>query len=108
MLAIKPGVDVEGIQPEVILGATIFADVMWKHGIPTVITSCRDGKHKDGSLHYEGKAVDIRLASRFNMSPNIDLLMLNEGRAALGEQYDLVLEQDHFHLEFDPKRDTHT
>ena len=103
MLTVKPGVDVTGIGTEVLLGAIMFADVLWKKGIPAVITSCKDSKHKIGSLHYVGKAVDIRLASRFNTSENIDLKMLMEGREALGYQYDLVLESDHFHLEFDPK-----
>jgi hypothetical protein len=107
MLAIKPGVDVGGITPEVLLGATILAEVFWRHGVPTVITSCMDGKHKDGSLHYLGRALDIRLASRFNTTEGIDLKLLLEGRASLGEQYDLILEADHFHLEFDPKKDDH-
>lgn len=105
MLAIKPGVDVKGISTETMLGVMILTSVFWRHGIPTVITSCRDGKHKDGSLHYIGDAVDIRLPSRFNATVGIDLKLLAEGREALGEQYDLILEADHLHLEFDPKVD---
>jgi hypothetical protein len=107
MIAIKPGVDVKGVSTEVLLGAVILSEVFWRHGIPTVITSCRDGKHKEGSLHYIGDALDIRLASRFNTTEGIDLKLLMEGRTSLGEQYDLILESDHFHLEFDPKVDTH-
>ena len=105
MILLKAGVDVRGIGPEVMLGAVILSGVFWKHGIPTVITSCRDGKHKDKSLHYIGDAVDIRLPSRFNSTANIDLKLLGEAREALGEQYDLVMEADHLHLEFDPKVD---
>jgi hypothetical protein len=105
MIAIKPGVDVKGVSTEVILGVVILSEVFWRHGIPTVMTSCRDGKHKDKSLHYIGDAVDIRLPSRFNTTAGIDLKLLAEGREALGEQYDLILESDHLHLEFDPKVD---
>lgn len=108
MIAIKPGVDVKGVSTEVLLGAVILSDVFWRHGIPLVITSCRDGKHKDKSLHYIGDALDIRLPSRFNTTQGIDLKLLAEGRESLGEQYDLVLEADHLHLEFDPKVDTRT
>ena len=105
MISIKPGVDVRGIGQEILLGAVILSGVFWRHGIPLLITSCRDSKHKDGSLHYIGDAVDIRLPSRFNNTDNIDLKLLGEGRDALSEQYDLVLEADHLHLEFDPKVD---
>lgn len=104
--AIKSGVDVRGISPEIVLARCILAEVFARHSIPVVITSCRDGQHMDKSKHYSGDALDIRLGSRFNSSANIDLVLLNEGREALGEQYDLVLETNHFHVEFDPK-DTH-
>jgi hypothetical protein len=107
MLALKPGVDVRGIAPEILLGLTILAEVLWKHGIPTVVTSCRDGDHMVGSKHYVGLAVDVRLPSRFSVLPNIDLMLLMEARESLGEQYDLVLEKDHLHLEYDPRKDVH-
>jgi len=105
MISIKAGVDVRGIGQEILLGAVILAGVFWRHGIPLLVTSCRDGKHKDNSLHYIGDAIDLRLPSRFNSTANIDLMLLAEGREALGEQYDLILEADHLHLEFDPKAD---
>jgi hypothetical protein len=105
MLAIKPGVDVSGITPEMMLGVMVLADVLWAHGIPTVITSCRDGKHMEGSLHYVGKGVDTRLPSRFSTIPTIDLMLLMEARESLGSNYDLLLEGDHYHLEFDPKKE---
>lgn len=100
---IKDGVVLKGISPEIVLGRCMLAETFTRHGIPLVITSCRDGKHMDGSKHYVGDAIDIRLASRYSSLSNIDLLLLNEGREALGNQYDFVLEQDHYHLEFDPK-----
>ena len=106
MISLKDGVDVKGVSTEILLGTTILAGVFWKHGIPTVITSCRDGRHMETSKHYIGDAIDIRLPSRFNTDQGIDLRLLAEGRAALGDQFDLVLESDHLHLEFDPKADT--
>jgi len=108
MLLLKPGVDVTGISTEILIGLQVLAGVFWKHGIPTLITSCRDGEHMEGSKHYLGDAVDVRLPSRFSSTEHIDIVLLNEGRVALGDQYDLVLEEDHLHLEFDPKKDAHT
>ena len=108
MLAIKPGVDVSGITTEIVLGLLVLSDVMWKHGIPTIITSCREGKHSVGSLHYVGKGVDVRLPSRFSTIPTIDLTLMMEARESLGNDYDLLLEPDHYHLEFDPKKDQTT
>ena len=105
MILIKPGVDIRGIGTEVSFGVKILSDVMWNRGANCLITACRDGKHMEGSKHYIGDAVDVRLASRWVTSPNVDVAVLNEAREALGLQFDLVLEKDHFHLEFDPKKD---
>lgn len=102
-MKIKQGVDVKGIQPEILLGLEICHFVFTKRGIPLTITSCADGKHGTNSLHYRGRAVDIRLPSRTSDEPEIDLAVLVECREALGEQYDIVLESDHLHLEYDPK-----
>lgn len=100
---IKRGVDVKGIQPEILLGIEVCHFVFMKRGVPLTLTACSDGKHKNGSLHYQGKAVDIRLPSRYSHEDEIDLTVLVECREALGEQYDIILESDHIHLEYDPK-----
>ena len=105
MIQFKAGVDIKGIGQEITLGVIVLDAVFSAHGAKTFITACRDGKHMEKSKHYIGDALDIRLASRWVTTANIDLTVLNEARTALGEQFDLVLESDHFHLEFDPKAD---
>jgi hypothetical protein len=104
-MMIKDGVDIRGIGTEVTVGLMILEEVLRAHGARCLVTSCRDGKHMAMSRHYVGSAVDVRLASRWVTTGNVDLTVLNEARAALGDQFDLILEADHFHLEFDPRKD---
>jgi hypothetical protein len=104
-MMLKTGVDIKGIGTEISIGLRIVEGVLEAHGAKCLVTSCRDGKHMQGSKHGWGDAVDIRLASRWVTTANVDLAVLNEARANLGDQFDLVLESDHFHLEFDPRKD---
>ena len=103
MISLKQGVAIHGISPEVLLGIIICHPVFAKYKVPLTITSNRDGKHKVGSLHYTGYAVDLRLPSRASQEEEVDLSVLVECREALGSNYDIILESDHLHLEYDPK-----
>jgi len=89
--------------------ATIFhalhvAEAVWrKYGTEVLwITALRDGTHKPGSLHYEGRAADIRVK---NLPRGAWETATAELQTALGPQYDVLLELDppHVHIEFDPK-----
>ena len=108
MIQLKAGVDLCGISPEVIVGLLVLDGVFTRYGAPVVITSCRDGQHMEKSKHYSGDAIDVRLVSKFNTTENVDVKVLADTRVALGDQFDLVLEHDHYHLELDVKADTHT
>jgi hypothetical protein len=95
--------------PETARAVVIVYNVMREHGIPFLITSGNDGTHKahsprhPRSLHYEDRAFDFRLPSRYSGWVSTDLSMYETLRAALGPDYDVVLEGDHFHVEHDPK-----
>ena len=67
---------------------------------PAIITSARDGEHSEGSLHYEGKAIDLR--TRDLPKALIEELAADLA-AGLGTAWDVVIEDDHVHVEFDPK-----
>lgn len=101
--AIKPGVDASRLKTQTLLAILVAQQLFFSRGIPFVITSLCDGKHMDGSLHYEGGAVDIRLPSKYNGKAATDTEVHAELAAALGRAYDVVLEVDHLHVEFDPK-----
>ena len=64
------------------------------------VTSAVDGTHGIGSLHYVGYAADVRIWGIID-----DYLpQFTEGLSeALGEEFDVVLESDHIHIEFQPK-----
>lgn len=63
-------------------------------------TSGEDSQHKPGSLHPSGNAADLRIWH----IPKTELQRFTLGLAmVLGSQYDVVLESDHIHIEYDPK-----
>jgi hypothetical protein len=99
-MKIKPGVNITGIKPEIALAAIVAQTVFVLHDRELVLTSALDGKHGFGSLHFSGNALDLRTR---DLGPNEPLLIADELRAALGGQFDVVLEKDHIHMEFQPK-----
>lgn len=99
-MKLKEGVKLEGVQWRVFHAAIIAESVLESFGVKLVITSCMDGKHKDGSLHYKGLAFDAR--SR-DLAPSFQVHARDEMKKRLGKDYDVVLEKDHFHIEYDPK-----
>ena len=65
-----------------------------------VVTSLLDGVHSKNSLHYVGNAFDMRIwIYTQKQIAEIDKRLKKE----LGKDYDVVLEKDHFHVEYDPK-----
>jgi hypothetical protein len=91
---------IQGISPEIVLGLILVKSEFEKYGADLVITSCTDGRHGKGSLHYCGKAVDIRLPKTHAAEICVGM------RVLLGPDFDVVLEKDHIHMEFDPKPKT--
>jgi hypothetical protein len=52
-------------------------------------------------MHYAGAAVDIRTR---DLAPEEQKKFEARVRECLGEDFDVVLEETHLHLEFQPKR----
>ncbi len=97
---IKSGVKAAGIQPEIVLATQEAREVWRDFKADLIITSLKDGEHKQGSLHYKGLAVDLRT---WNLLPAERGTAAARLRVALGPEYDVVLESTHIHVEFDPK-----
>jgi len=100
MIKIKHGVKILGVKPEAVLAVTICDGVMTKYGVECVLTSVTDSKHGRGSFHYLGFAFDLRSRDLTSNERNQVLLDLKD---ALGPEFDVVLESDHFHIEWNPK-----
>jgi hypothetical protein len=84
-----------------VLAYTIICAAYMRHGTqPCVITSACDGTHSINSLHYTGYALDLRTKS---VIPAMLSLIVRDIKRDLGEQFDVVEEEDHLHVEFDPK-----
>lgn len=105
MIRIKSGVKVEKggkkATPELLLGLMVAASVYDKYGYDCVITSLLDGTHSTNSLHYQGQAGDLRTRHLPDLS--MKRAIRDDIAAALGRDYDAVLESDHIHLEYDKK-----
>lgn len=101
MIIKDKSVEFQNLSPQLLLGLIIVDQVMQKHGQEAVITSLNDAYHSNTSLHYNGNGADLR--SRTFSNPEI---ILQECKEALGfsPDYDIVLEYNHFHLEYQPKR----
>ena len=100
-MKIKPGVNILGLKPETIIGAIIVNDYFNEIGKEFVITSAIDSKHKWGSLHYQGLAFDVRTR---HLDPDKLSGIVIELKSRLAGLFDVVLESDHIHVEYQPKK----
>ena len=102
MLAIKEGVSLSGLRPEMLVALQVADGVYSQHDVECVVTSGTDSKHGNGSLHYVGLAVDLRI--RDFASKNVTVVsVVRQLKNLLGKQYDVVQERTHIHIEFQPK-----
>jgi hypothetical protein len=101
MLLIKPGVRITGLRPEILLAAVVAERVYEAAGHEFIITACVAGKHMAGSLHYAGAAIDIR--PRDVTADKIPAILATL-KEALADDFDVLLEGDHIHIEFQPKQ----
>lgn len=75
--------------------------VFSRRGITVVITSGMDGSHSRQSLHDDGFALDLR---RWDADARaVTDIIVAELRTELGPDYDVILEPDHIHVEYDPE-----
>lgn len=69
-------------------------------GREAIVTSGNDGKHMSTSLHYKGKAIDLRTK---DLHRKLIPKLADALRIGLGKDWDIVVEKTHIHLEYDPK-----
>lgn len=79
----------------------IIDEVYKKYGDEAIITSGIDGKHSVGSLHYAGAALDFRTRE---LSSENQQKVRDEIKERLGDDFDVILESNHLHVEWQPKQ----
>jgi hypothetical protein len=98
-MRIKPGVQVGGLQPEMILALMIVEPILESYGQELVLTSVTDSEHSDMSRHYVGYGTDIRSRDARRAGFNVTEIE-DKMSAALGDEYYVKHEVHHFHLQF--------
>lgn len=99
----------EVVKPITIEGMMVVSHVYAMldiEGPRAMITSICDGKHKAGSKHYEGLAFDVRTwaDSAGNQMTNKEKQLIAEHcRSYLGDDWDVVVEPTHIHIEYDKR-----
>ena len=101
MMKFKKGVKINGILPELAFVQPLIKEIAEKYSTDYTITSGVDGKHMTGSLHPLGGAIDIRTRDLYY--PWQKQQMAAALRSCLTDEFDIVEEEDHIHIEFDPK-----
>lgn len=81
-------------------GLLVACVVYTQRGHPFTVTSLEDSVHGPRSLHASGNAADLRTR---NLPVQVLPDLVKALQLALGPQYDVVLESDHIHMEYDPK-----
>lgn len=66
-----------------------------------IVTSANDGTHMSDSKHYSGDALDFRV---WGFQEAQIQAVVNMIQRVLGDDYDVVNEYDHIHVEYDPER----
>jgi hypothetical protein len=105
-MRLKHNVKLNSLTTQAALGMCIVSAVYHRldPSSSCTFTSVNDSKHSDKSLHYHGNAFDVRTK---DFTANKQYLVA-EVKAALGPDYDVVLEalgtdNEHLHVEYQPK-----
>lgn len=105
MILVKDGVIFKRFLPEIYLKFAVIDAAFTRQGRDCVITAAEDGNHMKGSLHYAGRALDLRSK---HLDVKAQQFVMEDLREGLGKDWDVLLESpglpaEHIHIEYDPK-----
>lgn len=92
-----------GVTPRLLVIAAALANAAEALALPfpVVITSGTDGPHMEGSKHYTGEALDVRTRNFASVRQLEQFLAVVTRK--LGDDYQVIRESDHLHVEYDPR-----
>ena len=96
-LRLALNVRLQGIRPELLLGIIIISDLCRVSGAKVLITAVLNGLHMRNSLHFVGGAVDFTVELLGDRA-----IWVAELKDRLAINYDVVDEDTHIHVEFQP------
>jgi phospholipase C len=99
-MILKPGVKIANLKPQLLIAIIIADNVYSAHKQELVITSVDDSKHGSTTLHGSGNAFDCR-TSYFTKAEQ--MTVHSEIKNKCGDNFDVILELDHIHIEHDPR-----
>lgn len=89
-----------GVKPKILVIAAAAINAAIDKEWDVVITSGNDSTHMVGSKHYSWEALDLRT---FNIPPAELSPYITRLQDRLGPDYQVILEKDHIHVEYDPQ-----
>jgi hypothetical protein len=99
-VSVKSGVTLKTLKPEILKALEIAQRAYTLFGFKLTVTSTNDSKHMRGSKHYVDQAFDTRV---WGIKLEMQKCIVDFAKAKLGKDYDIVIEKDHIHWEWDPK-----
>jgi len=99
-MKLKTGVDVRFLRHEFVRVLPNI-DGIFHHrapGVDFVITAGLDGTHRHNSKHYKNAAIDVR---RRDLTADQLPLVVEDLQKLLGDDFDIVIEPTHIHIELD-------
>jgi len=96
-MLLKAGVDISRLNRNIRRALSVVDAVFLDHNQEPILTSTYEGNHSAGSLHYANDAFDLRLPDDNRLD------IVTRIRERLGKDFDVIIEYDHIHIEYDPK-----
>lgn len=104
-MIIKPGVKIAGLSKNMQLALDWAEEVYEKFGHTLIITEAlATTGHIKNSKHYTGEAIDIRI---WNLGADTYRVYGQLLRGLRDYGFDIILEKDHIHIEYDPKNENY-
>ncbi len=94
-------VSLSDLVPQMVVGLIMANEVYNEYDVDMVWTSSNDSRHSLTSLHYSGNAVDLRTRT---LRAEDRQRCRDKIKEKLNIDFDVILESDHIHLEYQPRR----